>query len=90
MIWIFDNCIKNIISPMIWSPLAGGRLFSEESELVNRVKKVLFEIVEETGAMGIDQVALAWINQHPSKPHTIIGTLKPERIISAVEAQKIK
>lgn len=86
---ILDNCIKNNYAPMIWSPLAGGRLFNEKSEQVKRVTDTLKQISLEIGASSIDQVALAWIQKHPSNPFTIIGTLKPERIISTSQAQNI-
>lgn len=86
----FDNCIKNDISPMIWSPMAGGNIFNDNSEKTTKIRTVLHEIAKETNSESIDQVILAWIMMHPSKPFTIIGTLKTERIKSAVKSLSIK
>jgi len=86
----FDNCIKNQISPMIWSPLAGGNLFTKQDEKTIRVRDLLTKISEELGYLTIDKVALAWIMKHPSNPATIVGTLKPDRIKAAVEAAEIE
>lgn len=85
----FDNCLKHSVSPMLWSPLAGGSLFTEKNEQIARVTKELDNIRKELGAATIDLIALAWVMQHPSNPFTIIGSQKPERITSATEATKI-
>jgi predicted oxidoreductase len=82
----FDNCIQHNISPMIWSPLGGGNLFSATDAKTVELRKVLSEIGEELGGASLDQVALAWIMKHPANPNTVIGTLKPERIKLAAEA----
>lgn len=85
----FDSCLKHQINPMIWSPLGGGALFTEKSEKVNQITQVLNDIGEEHGGVGIDEIALAWILKHPAKPKVVIGTFKPERISTAVNASKI-
>jgi predicted oxidoreductase len=87
---IFDQCIKNSMSPMIWSPLGGGALFSNQDDKTQALRKVLTEIGEELGGVSIDKVALAWIMKHPANPSTVVGTLKPERIKIATEALSLK
>lgn len=87
---IFDQCIKNNMSPMIWSPLGGGALFNNQDDKTQALRKVLTEIGEELGGVSIDKVALAWIMKHPSNPSTVVGTLKPERIKIAMEAVSLK
>jgi predicted oxidoreductase len=77
------------VSPMIWSPLAGGRIFNEQSEQANRIRSVLNELSEKYEA-SIDQLALAWIHKLPSKPVSVIGSGKIERIKSAAESINIK
>jgi predicted oxidoreductase len=74
---------------MIWSPLAGGRIFNEQSEQANRIRSVLNELSEKYEA-SIDQLALAWIHNLPSKPVSVIGSGKIERIKSAAESINIK
>lgn len=85
-----DTCLKNNIRPMIWSPLAGGRLFSDHTECSYDLLRVMNEIALELGNIPIDQLALAWILKHPSKPIPVIGTLKSIRIASAVAAFKVE
>lgn len=85
----FDNCMQNNINPMIWSPLGGGGLFTNNDKKTKDIRKVLSEIGEELGGAAIDQVALAWIMKHPSNPNTVIGTLKPERIKLSAQALQL-
>ncbi|MBN1301846.1 MAG: aldo/keto reductase [Melioribacteraceae bacterium] len=84
----FDQCQQLKISPMIWSPLAGGRLFSENTDQANRLKETINHLAWKYNATA-DQIALAWINILPSNPVSVIGTGKPERIQSAAESLKI-
>ncbi|OFX39284.1 MAG: hypothetical protein A2W95_08130 [Bacteroidetes bacterium GWA2_40_14] len=85
-----DTCIKNQIKPMIWSPLAGGSLFSGQSERAQKVRKVMNEISAELGDPPLDQVALAWLLKHPSGPIPVIGTFQKERVLSAAKAMQLE
>ena len=81
-----DMCQRLRISPMAWSPLGGGRLFREESEQADRLRKELDEIGQSLGDASIDQVALAWILRHPARIVPILGTGKIERVRRAAQA----
>ena len=72
--------------PMAWSPLAGGQIFSGDSEKIQRVKAELDAIKSELNLTSVDQVIYAWIRQLPSQPIPIIGSGNIERIKSAVKA----
>jgi predicted oxidoreductase len=85
-----DQCIEKSIHPMIWSPMAGGRLFTGTDEKALRVQKTMQEISNELGGFSVDKIALAWIMRHPANAHPIIGTMKPERIASAAAALNIE
>jgi predicted oxidoreductase len=85
-----DQCQKLNIRPMAWSPLAGGSIFNAEDPKTKRIQTELHKIKDEIGAEGIDQVALAWILQHPSKVLPVLGSLKIQRIQSAVAAEKLQ
>ncbi|MFC2085110.1 aldo/keto reductase family oxidoreductase [Bacteroidota bacterium] len=76
-------------SPMIWSPLAGGRLFNEDSDRVDRIRATLNALSEKYDDAPLDQLAIAWILKHPSKPFPIIGTGLKERIKRAVGSLRI-
>ncbi|MCG7587932.1 aldo/keto reductase family oxidoreductase [Photobacterium sp. OFAV2-7] len=76
--------------PMAWSCLAGGAIFSGQSEQQVRVRNELELIRDEVGAASIDQVIYAWVRRLPSKPLPIIGSGKIERVQAAIEALDIE
>lgn len=84
-----DLCQQRRIAPLAWSCLAGGRIMAGDDDQSQRVRQVLHEIGAELGGRSIDQVALAWVMQHPSRPLPIIGSGRLERIEAAVEAEQI-
>ncbi|MBP0725576.1 aldo/keto reductase [Bacillus sp. RG28] len=84
-----DLMLEKGISPMIWSPLAGGEIFTSQKEDAVRVRAMLEEIATEVGATSIDQVMYAWLLAHPAKMMPIVGSGKIERVKTAVEATNI-
>ncbi len=84
----FDQCQQLRISPMIWSPLAGGRIFTGQSEQAKRLRATFGELSQKYNA-PIDQLALAWIHLLPCKPVSIIGSGKMQRIRSAAESVNV-
>jgi predicted oxidoreductase len=80
-----DQCQKQRIAPMAWSPLGGGALFHAQSEAAIRLRKTLQEIGSVLEA-DLDQVALAWILRHPAHIIPVLGTGKIERVRQAVQA----
>lgn len=83
-----DQCQKYGISPMAWSPLAGGKLFSQNTDQTSRLHKLFSELKDKYNAEP-DQLALAWIISHPSNIFPVIGSGKIERVTSAAESCKI-
>lgn len=71
--------------PMIWSPLAGGRLFSQNDERSVRVRAVLERIAAVHG-VAPDVIALAWVLAHPSRPLPVLGTGNLDRIRASAQA----
>ena len=71
--------------PMIWSPLAGGVLFTSHAEEAMRVRGVLTSIGAQYGVSAAS-VAFAWILRHPSRPHPITGSRRIEAMQEAVAA----
>ncbi|PTL83627.1 aldo/keto reductase family oxidoreductase [Vitiosangium sp. GDMCC 1.1324] len=80
-----DQCLQRRISPMAWSPLAGGRLMHGEGEAERRVRAVLVELGRKYGA-DLDQLLYAWLLRHPSRIIPVLGTNQLERITSAARA----
>lgn len=85
----FDQAQQFGASPMVWSPFAGGRLFTESTEKCQRIRNLCNRLFEKYNA-GIDQLALAWLLMLPSNPIPILGTGNIDRIRAAVNAIQVK
>lgn len=75
--------------PMIWSPLAGGALFTSDAAEAQRVREVLARLGAQHGASAAT-VAFAWILRHPSRPHPITGSHRLAAIADAVAATTLR
>jgi predicted oxidoreductase len=81
----FDQCQRLRMSPMIWSALAGGRLFSGQSEQTQKLQAQLDRIASELGVTAAC-VAIAWILQLPSRPMVLTGSSRVKVLAEAVQA----
>lgn len=84
----FDGLQDLAIAPMIWSPLAGGRLFSGVESRLDHLREVIQGIANK-----IDQpfasVVFAWIMRLPCKPVPLTGSGRIEAIEHAVRGASI-
>ncbi|MFZ4768416.1 MAG: aldo/keto reductase [Roseimicrobium sp.] len=85
----FHQCEKLGIKPMAWSPMAQGRLFDPSNEASQRLSLAAEKMSSRYGGATLEQLAYAWILAHPARPLPILGTNKPERVQSAVQAAAI-
>ena len=85
----FDLCQQQRISPMAWSPLAGGRLFDPANAAAGRLAAAAAGMAAKYNQATLEQLAYAWIMAHPSRPIPIIGSNRIERITSAVQASRL-
>ena len=83
-----DHCILKKITPMAWSPLGGGNVFTSTEEQAKRIVGVA-EILAEKYASTAPQILLAWLLKHPANIIPVLGTARIARIIEAAEATKI-
>ncbi len=82
-----DQCLMERITPLAWSPLAAGRLASNDPIDLRdpdharriHVREVLDLIARERGTSR-PVVALAWLLKHPSQIIPIVGSTDPTRI----------
>ena len=88
-----DQCLAEKITPMAWSPLAGGQLGERvtrvlDSQTVYRIKPIVTALDALAQKRGVPRsvVALAWILKHPSRIVPIIGSTDPDSIRTAVQA----
>jgi predicted oxidoreductase len=84
---VLDQCQQLGITPMAWSPLAGGALFGD-AEIAKRLAPV-FARIALAHNVSEDAIALAWLMKLPSGVVPVIGTAKLERITSAWQATRV-
>jgi predicted oxidoreductase len=92
-----DQCLIERITPMAWSPLAGGVLGSgstkvlpsQESYRAEGLLPVLDDIAARRGVTRT-AIALAWLLKHPSRVMPVIGTVNPQRIRDAAKAPDVQ
>lgn len=77
------------LRPMIWSPLAGGRLFTGEDEPATRVRAEMSAIAARYG-ISLTTLAFAWVLRHPSRPYPITGTGRIDGLRDAVAALNVQ
>lgn len=80
--WMQERAIR----PMAWSPLGGGRLFSEDG---GPVRAVLDRIAAEQG-VDTTAVAVAWLLAHPAGLAPVMGTNNLSRIRAISDAEKVE
>jgi predicted oxidoreductase len=91
-----DQCLTDKITPMAWSPLAGGLIGGGARQLLPSQKTyqpdkflpALESIAKVRGVTRIE-VALAWLLKHPAKIQPIVGSINPERIWKAAKAPEL-
>jgi predicted oxidoreductase len=91
-----DQCLAEGITPMAWSPLAGGKLGDGAHRLLPsqegyRTETMNVELDAMAKARGTSRtaVALAWLMRHPSGIVPIVGSTDPARIRAAAAADSL-
>ena len=84
-----DQCQDLGLRPMIWSPLAGGRLFTVDGERERRVRHTMQSMADELG-VSLTTLAIAWVLRHPSQPLPILGSRRIEVATEAMAALKLR
>jgi predicted oxidoreductase len=96
-----DQCLEKKMTPLAWSPLAGGRLGAALDETrplpenerdvaaVARLKPVLKEVANAYHTTPL-VILLAWQMRHPSRIIPILGSIRPETIQEATAAAEIE
>jgi len=83
-----DQCQQHRIQPMIWSPLAGGRLFTSDTPQATRVRDAL-TTVGARHDVSAATMAFAWLLRHPSRPIPVAGSRRIEAMREAVAARDV-
>lgn len=83
-----DHAQQHAVTPMAWSPFAGGALFTGEDKKTLRVRAVL-QTIAESHNVSLDQVAIAWLLRHPSGICPVLGSGNIKRLERAVDATRL-
>ncbi|HYX38010.1 MAG TPA: aldo/keto reductase [Oligoflexus sp.] len=78
-----DHAQRLRYRPMIWSPLAGGRLAAHPT-----LAEVLRKRAAELGC-GEEALVLAWLQRHPAGLVPVIGTTNEQRLSSMLAVETI-
>lgn len=87
---VLDLALQEKIPPFIWSPLAGGKIFTGTDEAEVRLRKTLEIIREEIGANDIGEVVFAWLLSHPANLIPITGSGEIDLVKTPVNALQYK
>jgi predicted oxidoreductase len=84
-----DLLVEKRIRPMIWSPLAGGKIFTSDDLIYKKTREKIQEVAKRYSAQ-MDTVIYSWIMQHPAGAIPICGSHNLERLDSAIAAFDLK
>ena len=71
------------IHPMIWSPLAGGRIATDQSEMYENTRTVCNELAKKYD-VSLNTLIYAWILNHPVGALPLVGSNKLNRLEEAI------
>lgn len=71
------------VSPMAWSPLAGGGIFAPGEA------RTALEVIAGAQGTTIEAVAVAWLLQHPARIIPVLGTNNLDRIARISDALSV-
>ena len=84
-----DQCQDLGLRPMIWSPLARGRIFGSDEPAAQRVRQEL-KALEGELRVGWVTLLVAWLLRHPSHPLPVIGTRRIDMAREAMAALDLR
>lgn len=84
-----DQAMRLGLTPLAWSPLAGGRLAEPRSERDQAVAAALDKVATVHG-VSRTVAAYSWLMAHPAGIVPIVGTQREERIAEAAQALEMK
>jgi predicted oxidoreductase len=96
-----DQCMQHRVTPLAWSPMAGGRLglsldearaLTKTDTSASRLVDTIILLDELAAREGVDRsaIVLAFLLAHPSGVIPILGTQREERIRTSVRALGVK
>jgi len=92
-----DQCLGEGITPVAWSPLAGGLLgdggsVDPKDPRASGLRALLDLLDAMAGRYGVSRtvISIAWLLKHPARIIPIIGSVNPARIRDAAKADGLE
>jgi len=92
-----DQCLRDDVTPVSWSPLAGGLLgdggrVDPKDPRASGLCALLDLLDVKSGQYGVSRtvLSLAWLLRHPSRIIPLVGSVRPARIQDAVRADTLE
>lgn len=85
----FDQCLKYRIHPMVWSPLGGGRIWTDEGPRALRIRQAANELTEKYDT-SLSTLLITWLLKHPVGLIPILGTTRLGRVDQAIQALSLQ
>jgi predicted oxidoreductase len=85
----FDQAIDNDFCPMVWSPTAGGRIFSPKTKQEKLMLDTLLDLGKKYNCSS-DHILYSWFLIHPARLIPILGSNNIEHIRAAVGALDVR
>jgi predicted oxidoreductase len=88
---MLDYCRLRDINVQAWSPVGGGRLHKPglpDGDPRRRLVDFLQHMASEKNT-SMDALLLAWLLKHPAGIRPVLGTVTPERIAAAAQAERL-
>ncbi len=83
-----DQCMQLGITPMAWSPLAGGSLATGDGVTPPLLAEL--DRLADRESVERSHIAMAFVLAHPSKPIAIVGSQNTARITDTVRALDVQ
>lgn len=84
-----DQAMMLGLTPLAWSPIAGGRLADPQGERDRDVARALDQVANEAG-VSRTAAAYSWLMAHPAGIIPIVGSQQIERIVGALDALHVR
>jgi len=94
---VLDQCLRERVTPLAWSPLGGGRLAlapeatrsGPDGARLERVVRALDRLAAREAATRA-AVALAWLLVHPAGVIPIVGTQRSAHLVECAAALRVR
>jgi predicted oxidoreductase len=82
-----DLCQQEQLTPLAWSPLAGGRISTGQDMPPHLIPTL--DRLATTYNVSREAVGIAFVLAHPSQPIALVGTQQPQRLDDCVTATSV-